>query len=319
MRIRGGWLRWVWTALAVACLGGCTLRPVEEADASFSTVGVGEGAAGAGGGAGAGGEATQTPTGAGGGVGIAGGSGGPAGGAGHTGGVGSPLDGAPPDAAADRSSLDVLDDGAFCLIGAACKSGVCIDGVCCDGPCAGGCFTCAAAGAFGTCRPRAAGASPRAEGQCGPDSPATCGRNGSCDGTGQCAFYPVDTVCGAAGCASPTSFRTAAVCDGAGHCGEPELLSCAPYVCRGSSCNTTCTTSSDCASPSECMNGACGDHRGGACSVDADCASGHCSHGVCCNTACNDRCRSCALPSSIGVCTPLPGGCPDPADAAAGG
>ncbi len=42
------------------------------------------------------------------------------------------------------------------------------------------------------------------------------------------------------------------------------------------------------------------------CQKDADCASGHCSDGVCCDTACRDRCHSCVLPSSPGICTPEP-------------
>jgi hypothetical protein len=39
------------------------------------------------------------------------------------------------------------------------------------------------------------------------------------------------------------------------------------------------------------------------CNKDAECSTGHCVDGVCCDTACADRCHSCALPSSPGVCT----------------
>lgn len=44
------------------------------------------------------------------------------------------------------------------------------------------------------------------------------------------------------------------------------------------------------------------------CIADDDCPSKHCSDGVCCDTACKDRCHSCALPSSPGVCTLEPVG-----------
>jgi len=39
------------------------------------------------------------------------------------------------------------------------------------------------------------------------------------------------------------------------------------------------------------------------CNKSSECVSGHCVEGICCNTACTDRCHSCALLTSPGVCT----------------
>ncbi len=44
------------------------------------------------------------------------------------------------------------------------------------------------------------------------------------------------------------------------------------------------------------------------CSTGADCATGFCADGVCCDRPCNERCHSCALPGSLGRCTPSPAG-----------
>jgi hypothetical protein len=44
------------------------------------------------------------------------------------------------------------------------------------------------------------------------------------------------------------------------------------------------------------------------CSKNAECGSGHCVEGICCDTACDQKCFSCALPSSPGKCAPEPVG-----------
>lgn len=51
---------------------------------------------------------------------------------------------------------------------------------------------------------------------------------------------------------------------------------------------------------------------GGACASNAECAGGFCVDGVCCNSACRGACVSCALPFSIGTCSPAPVGSVDP-------
>src|SRR3954470_10987241 len=40
--------------------------------------------------------------------------------------------------------------------------------------------------------------------------------------------------------------------------------------------------------------------------------SGNCAQGVCCGTGCASACKSCALPASMGICTNVPDGQPDP-------
>ena len=49
-----------------------------------------------------------------------------------------------------------------------------------------------------------------------------------------------------------------------------------------------------------------------ACSVDSECLTAHCVDGVCCESDCQAACRSCAVPDSIGLCRPVPGGAQDP-------
>ena len=44
----------------------------------------------------------------------------------------------------------------------------------------------------------------------------------------------------------------------------------------------------------------------------AECLSGNCAQGVCCATACMGACRSCALSGTMGICTNVPTGAPDP-------
>src|SRR4051812_25715532 len=48
--------------------------------------------------------------------------------------------------------------------------------------------------------------------------------------------------------------------------------------------------------------------QGDKCGCDADCAGGVCADGVCCKTACSDKCMSCKVPGSMGLCTLVPFG-----------
>jgi hypothetical protein len=102
---------------------------------------------------------------------------------------------------------------------------------------------------------------------------------------------------------------------------------CAQSICCATSCVGTCQS---CAVPGHLgtctLDPACGSLDAGAsdaggaasstapvvtgefksCARASDCASGHCVDGVCCETACEEKCHSCALPGSPGVCTPEP-------------
>jgi hypothetical protein len=189
--------------------------------------------------------------------------------------------------------------GATCLAGVECESGLCADGVCCNATCAGACVSCAVAGHVGMCWPTPAGAADP-HGTCAVTSPASCGRDGTCDGVGGCANYAVGTVCGATACREHT-YTTTARCNGVGTCVRTSV-DCAPFVCDGPTgqCLTSCATDQDCAGQ-VCVNGSCG-VKEQACAADGECPSGFCSQGVCCQSRCNGACQSCAQPGSIGIC-----------------
>lgn len=112
--------------------------------------------------------------------------------------------------------------GASCSTAASCASGFCVDGVCCNTACSNGpCRSCNLPGSAGNCAPVAAG-----------------------------------TLCTSASC-SGSAFTPAGTCDGAGSCGAPLTLSCAPYACTTAGCKSACTTSTDCAAGHACVAGQC--------------------------------------------------------------
>ncbi|HEY6478130.1 MAG TPA: hypothetical protein VI456_16245 [Polyangia bacterium] len=96
-------------------------------------------------------------------------------------------------------------------------------------------------------------------------------------------------------------------------CG-PGHFHCTPYACDVDTgqCKNFCTGDDDCESGKPCVNGLCDPNFNALCQVDQECASGHCASGVCCTTACAGACRSCAVPGTLGVCSPVPAGMPDP-------
>jgi hypothetical protein len=51
---------------------------------------------------------------------------------------------------------------------------------------------------------------------------------------------------------------------------------------------------------------------GAVCSVNSDCGTGSCVDGVCCSSAACGVCQSCAIPGSLGTCSPLPALTEDP-------
>jgi hypothetical protein len=145
-------------------------------------------------------------------------------------------------------------NGAACTMAVQCASGFCVDGVCCDGACTSSCHACNVAGSLGACTAAPAGQDPRED--CPADAAATCGRDGACNGSGGCRLHAAGTACAAASCAGgvETSART---CDGAGACRAPAMKACAPYVCAGSACGTTCGSPSQCATGYTCNGTTC--------------------------------------------------------------
>ncbi len=137
--------------------------------------------------------------------------------------------------------------GASCTAQSDCASGNCVDGVCCNAPsCDGPCMACNVPGSSGSCHAITAGAAPP-NGGCTAELADTCGRNGKCDGKGQCQLYPAGTRCGVATCSEGQQVA-APLCDGAGRCLSLPGFACAPYLCDQGRCATTCGSAEDCVS-----------------------------------------------------------------------
>jgi hypothetical protein len=175
--------------------------------------------------------------------------------------------------------------GVPCTAAPECQSGFCFDGVCCNTACTGACRSCALAGSYGICVPVATGL-PDPHAACVAESPATCGRTGTCDGVGGCLRYPAGTACAAATCAGDT-WTPAATCDGQGSCLAPATVSCAPLGCNTAQgrCNagclagdTICPAGAYCAGDESCFPRK---DVGLACAGDHECKSGHCADDVC--------------------------------------
>ena len=85
---------------------------------------------------------------------------------------------------------------------ATCASGLCQQGVCCASTCSGTCASCALTGTLGTCTNIPAGTDPL--NACTDATAATCGTDGTCDGSGKCRLYAAGTVCAAQSCTGAT-------------------------------------------------------------------------------------------------------------------
>ncbi len=200
--------------------------------------------------------------------------------------------------------------GASCAKNADCASGFCADGLCCNVACQGGCLSCALPDRLGTCWPIDQGvADPR--GVCVDQGAPSCGSTGTCDGFGGCTKYAPETICIAASCTG-TRRNTPGTCDGLGTCRPQGVQNCSPFLCAGGACTQACASDADCDAGHACVNGRCGlENLGQPCGVGTECLSGICAEGVCCDDACGGACRSCALASTMGHCTPLAAGAVD--------
>ncbi len=194
--------------------------------------------------------------------------------------------------------------GEICTVAGDCASGFCFDKVCCQQDCSGACHSCALPGNIGTCVLADVGTDPRDD--CPDQGSASCGFDGTCDGSGACRKYPTGIVCKQPSCSGST-LTLASRCAG-GVCTPTSGQPCDPYGCGNSTtCATSCTTNADCTPPNVCNNGSCGKRSlGGTCTTGDDCNSGICQQGVCCSTTCTGTCKSCALPGSEGACTNVP-------------
>ncbi|HVZ71134.1 MAG TPA: hypothetical protein VHJ20_02060 [Polyangia bacterium] len=214
-----------------------------------------------------------------------------------------------------NSSCGLKMNGASCMKGTECLSSFCADGVCCNVACGGGCVSCAQPDRRGTCWPTDVG-QPDTRKVCKDTGASSCGTNGKCDGFGSCSKYPAETTCVPSSCTG-TKRNTPGTCDGLGTCKPPGVQPCTPYLCVANAgageCTTSCTTNAQCDTGHACVNGKCGPKLPGlACMTAAECASNHCVDGVCCDSECTGACKSCALASAPGKCTPVAKGNGDP-------
>lgn len=202
------------------------------------------------------------------------------------------------DALGVQPDASGLRSGQTCVAKEQCASGNCIDGVCCESPCASVCMVCNLPTAMGQCSMVTAGEDPR--GDCVQDPASTCGRDGTCDGAGGCRRWPNGTECAGPSCVAGIS-TTARTCDGTGTCRAASTKTCAPYVCKGSTCATQCGGNGDCdqgsptSAASYCNGGTCVRRQGigSACTSPIQCTAGsYCNYSAGCSGA------VCACPAS---------------------
>jgi len=190
------------------------------------------------------------------------------------------------------------EDADACTKDEDCASQHCVENVCCNTACTGTCKTCLASrkasGQDGVCGDVKVNTDPR--NVCATSAVATCGFEGTCNGSGACKFYPAGTECAAATCPSATSENPADTCNGSGTCSVAAEKACAPgYLCAGGACKTSCNGNADCntAAGYECTGDKCLIPLGLPCTPEDSCATGHCVDGVCCVSACDGACSAC--------------------------
>jgi hypothetical protein len=170
--------------------------------------------------------------------------------------------GAPTDAGegdAQDAAVSPEGQGQPCTGNGQCQSGSCVNDVCCNNTCAGTCVACSAAakgqGADGVCGVVAPGL-PDPSGTCTSAPSATCGDDiAMCNGAGQCTLWPNTTQCVVPSCMGSVLTK-AANCSGTGTClvPSPATQDCAPYLCNGTSCTSSCTADNQCATGNHCVN-----------------------------------------------------------------
>ncbi|MCA9521615.1 MAG: hypothetical protein KC609_11610 [Myxococcales bacterium] len=98
------------------------------------------------------------------------------------------------------------------------------------------------------------------------DSTTPCKEDGTCDGKGKCAYWPLNTPCKAASCSCENqqsetncTAKDVSTCDGLGKCLEPNPVTCPPYTsptvggcndafdaCQFNTCGSTGNDHSEC-------------------------------------------------------------------------
>ena len=207
----------------------------------------------------------------------------------------------------DGKGVCGVGNGQACSSATACGSGNCIDGVCCSSACTAACHACNLVGSEGKCT-----AIP--SGQPDPKAATPASTTRACDGKGACKYIVGQTCSVGNQCVSDhctDGFCCDAACKGT-------CRSCALTASKGSCGNIPAglpdlNASTTCSGIKSCDGqGHCAKAPGQSCGAATECGSGHCVDGVCCSSACNTPCRSCGLVNSLGKCTDVPAGKPDP-------
>ena len=158
-------------------------------------------------------------------------------------------------------------NGGTCTIGGECNSNVCSQGFCCDRDCSGTCQSCALAGKVGICSLVPAGGAPAVASQCPLAAVATCGNDGTCNGSGACRLFASGTQCVAGSCSTGATVVQPRLCNGTGTCQTSATGTCpGGFNCNTGAnvCRTSCTIATqatDCAAPNVCTGNICGSLR----------------------------------------------------------
>jgi hypothetical protein len=127
--------------------------------------------------------------------------------------------------------------GATCTSAGQCVTNNCVDGYCCNSACNTTCMACSAAlkgsGLNGSC---GAVAASTVSSDCTDQGTSNCGTNGTCSGSGTCAFYSSTTVCVAGSCSGNTAIP-ARLCNGSGVCNTSTQTPCGAQTCNGGTCS----------------------------------------------------------------------------------
>jgi hypothetical protein len=151
-------------------------------------------------------------------------------------------------------------DGEACSASSDCQSSFCVAGICCKTACTGTCVSCAVADTGkpnGTCAPIQPGHDAPA-GQCPSATPASCGNDGKCDGSGRCEKWGPTVVCDDPKCDSTGKLIPQGKCSGSGTCSHDAPSVCPNHLmCKSGACPSNCEGDPECSSGYYCSSNVC--------------------------------------------------------------
>jgi hypothetical protein len=191
--------------------------------------------------------------------------------------------------------------GQICARADECASNFCAQGVCCNSACTATCQSCNCPGVGGQLHQRASG-NVDPDARCAAQPTSTCGRDGTCNGSGGCRMHPPTTQC-AAPSLQRRQRRGRLVLRRQRHLPAGATQACAPFRCNSATgaCFSSCDASSQCVPPNQCSAASAARRPTAARAARGPSACpGICTEGVCCNDACAGSCRSCTVGGSVG-------------------